>query len=40
VDLVLSGHSHDYERSCLLDGFYGQSTTLTPAMKLRPRRRA
>ena len=32
VDLVLSGHSHDYERSCLLHGHYGHSTTLTPAM--------
>jgi calcineurin-like phosphoesterase family protein len=32
VDLVLSGHSHDYERSFLLDGHYGLSTTLTPAM--------
>ncbi len=34
VDLVLSGHSHSYERSYLLDGHYGLSTTLTPAMKL------
>lgn len=33
VDLVLSGHSHCYERSYLLDGHYGLSTTLTPAMK-------
>jgi hypothetical protein len=33
VDLVLSGHSHCYERSCLLDGHYGHSSTLTPAMK-------
>jgi tetratricopeptide (TPR) repeat protein len=32
VDLVLSGHSHNYERSFLLDGHYGLSTTLTPAM--------
>jgi hypothetical protein len=23
VDLVLSGHSHNYERSYLLDGHYG-----------------
>ncbi|HZE90027.1 MAG TPA: metallophosphoesterase, partial [Verrucomicrobiae bacterium] len=36
VDLVLSGHSHDYERSFLLDGHYGTSNTLTPAMKLDP----
>lgn len=34
VDLVLAGHSHSYERSCLLDGHHGLSTTLTPQMKL------
>ena len=34
VDLVLSGHSHSYERSVLLNGHYGVSTTLTAAMKL------
>ena len=33
VDLVLAGHSHSYERSYLLNGHYGSSTTLTPAMK-------
>lgn len=33
VDLVLNGHSHCYERSFLLDGHYGPSSTLTPAMK-------
>ena len=33
VDLVLTGHSHSYERSFLLDGHYGFSWTLTPAMK-------
>jgi hypothetical protein len=33
VDLVLSGHSHSYERSYLLDGHYGLSSTLTAAMK-------
>ena len=33
VDLVLSGHSHCYERSYLLDGHYGTSGTITPAMK-------
>lgn len=32
VDLVLSGHSHSYERSFLLDGHYGTSGTLTSAM--------
>ncbi len=34
VDLVLTGHSHLYERSFLVDGHYGLSTTLTPAMKI------
>ena len=33
VDLVLTGHSHCYERSYLLDGHYGLSGTLTAAMK-------
>ena len=28
VDLVLTGHSHSYERSFLLDGHYGLSSTL------------
>jgi len=32
VDLVLAGHSHVYERSYLLDGHYGVSTTLQPSM--------
>ncbi len=31
VDLVLTGHSHCYERSYLLDGHYGYSTNLTAA---------
>ena len=30
VDLVLSGHSHNYERSFLLDSHYDVSTTLDP----------
>lgn len=34
VDLILAGHSHAYERSHLLDGHYGTSGTLTPAMTL------
>jgi hypothetical protein len=34
VDLVLSGHSHDYERSYLLHGHYGFSSTLQPSMIL------
>jgi acid phosphatase type 7 len=34
VDLVISGHSHRYERSYLLRGHYGDSTTLQPEMIL------
>ena len=34
VDLVLTGHSHNYERSLLIDGHYGLSTTLLPSMIL------
>ncbi|HMJ92332.1 MAG TPA: Ig-like domain-containing protein [Candidatus Acidoferrum sp.] len=34
VDLVLGGHSHCYERSYLLNGHYGLSTTLSPSMKI------
>ena len=33
VDLVFSGHSHSYERSFLLDGHYGDSTTFGPSMQ-------
>ncbi len=33
VDLVLCGHSHGYERSYLLDGHYGASSTFNSAMK-------
>ncbi|MCB0595166.1 MAG: metallophosphoesterase, partial [Phaeodactylibacter sp.] len=32
VDLVMSGHSHSYERSFLLEGHYGSSGTLQPSM--------
>ena len=32
VDLVLSGHSHDYERSALIDCHYGNSDTFKPWM--------
>jgi len=32
VDLVLCGHSHNYERSYLLNGHYGFSQTLEAAM--------
>ncbi len=34
VDLVLSGHSHSYERSYLLAGHYGTSDSLTNSMKI------
>jgi hypothetical protein len=34
VDLVLTGHSHSYERSYLLNGHYGTSGTLTAGMKV------
>ena len=33
VDLVLTGHSHSYERSFLIDGHYGVSSTFTMTMK-------
>ncbi|MHC4846493.1 MAG: purple acid phosphatase family protein, partial [Planctomycetota bacterium] len=36
VDLVLCGHSHAYERSYLMDGHDGLSTTLTEEHKLAP----
>jgi len=32
VDLVLSGHSHSYERTFLLNGHYGLSSTFNPAL--------
>ena len=32
VDLVMTGHSHSYERSVLLDGHYGLSGSLTGQM--------
>ena len=34
VDLIVCGHSHVYERSKLINGHYGYSNTLTPAMIL------
>lgn len=34
VDLVLCGHSHLYERSWLIDGHYGLSTTFNPSTML------
>lgn len=35
VDLVLCGHSHNYERSMLIDGHYGHSSTFDPATMAR-----
>lgn len=34
VDLILCGHSHAYERSFLLNGHYGNSSTLNTSHKL------
>ena len=34
VDLVLSGHSHSYERSYLIDGHYGKSATFGASHKI------
>ncbi|MDH3464254.1 MAG: metallophosphoesterase family protein, partial [Acidimicrobiia bacterium] len=34
VDLVLTGHSHTFERSYLIDGHYGDSTTFVDGMEL------
>ena len=34
TDLVLCGHSHDYERSYLMSGHYGNASSLTAAMIL------
>lgn len=35
VDLVLNGHSHSYERTPLLDGHYGNSGSLNPAIHFK-----
>ncbi len=35
VDLVLTGHSHGYERSFLIDGHYGPTGTFVPATMLK-----
>ena len=32
VDLILTGHSHVYERSYFVDGHYGQSASFDPAV--------
>lgn len=34
VDLVLTGHSHAYERSFLIDGHYGDSTSFAGSMQI------
>jgi hypothetical protein len=34
ADLTLTGHSHNYERSFLIEGHYGDSTTFVPSMKI------
>ena len=34
ADLILAGHSHSYERSFLINGHYGHSTTFTSSMKV------
>jgi hypothetical protein len=36
VDLVLTGHSHVYERSFFIDGHYGKSTTWDPQFIKQP----
>ena len=36
VDLILSGHTHSYERSMLLNGHHGPSFTLHPSMIVDP----
>lgn len=36
VDLVLTGHSHSYERSFLIDGHYGPSSTFRKEMIVAP----
>jgi hypothetical protein len=36
VDLILSGHSHCYERSFLIKGHYGLSGTFDDSMKVQP----
>jgi len=33
VDLTLTGHSHSYERSTLIEGHYGLSSTFVPGME-------
>ena len=35
MDLVLTGHSHVYERSWLMDGHYGKSPTFDAALHVK-----
>jgi acid phosphatase type 7 len=35
VDLIVCGHSHVYERSFFLDGFYGDATTFNPTTHIK-----
>ena len=35
VDLILTGHSHVYERSYLIDGHYGKSASFDPAVHVK-----
>lgn len=35
LDLMLTGHSHSYERSYLMDGFYGRSTNLNASLHFK-----
>jgi hypothetical protein len=35
VDLILTGHSHVYERSYFVDGHYGQSASFDPAVHVK-----
>ena len=34
VDLTFTGHSHDYERTTLIDGHYGLSATFNVSMQV------
>src|SRR5262249_11289096 len=38
LDLMLCGHSHAYERSYLLDGFYGRSTNLNEKVHFKSKK--
>lgn len=38
LDLLLCGHSHSYERSYLLDGFYGRSTNLNEQVHFKSKK--